>query len=109
MIGYSNAYNNLLIYATDSGLLLERNEGDVSLVGQEKNCCVSDSLICRIQSEYASSIDDVVPFMTLSSQDINASFRCNDAYFDSTLPLFENRFELIPFKCFYPVVCYCCQ
>ena len=58
------------------------------------------------QSEYASSLDDVVPCTTVSSQDTNTSFRCHDAYFDSALPLFENRFELIPFKCFYPVTCH---
>ena len=48
MIGYSKAYNNLLIYVTDSGLLLEQNGSDVSLVGQEVNCtCGSGSkLLC---------------------------------------------------------------
>lgn len=85
---------------------MERNGDDVSVVGQEKNCSVSDRLIHRIQSEYASSLDDVVPCTTVSSQDTNTSFRCHDAYFDSALPLFENRFELIPFKCFYPVTCH---
>lgn len=105
VVGYSKEYSNLLIYATSSGSFLEKNGSDVSLVGQERNCCVADSLIWRIQDEYASTLDDVLPTTNMSIRDIDVSFKCNDAYFDPTLPLFENRFELIPFKCFYPVTC----
>lgn len=95
--------HRLLVYEVNSGLLSERGESDLSLVGYDDNSCIADSLLWRIQCEYAPTIHDVLSVGSgIVTRDDGYS-ACNDAFFNPTFPLFDNIHELVPFKCFYPV------